>query len=231
MSTGPLGTGPLGTGPLSTKVEVPISSWVSLRLGEKGDAHRAIILSADEDAILLQTEPDLAGVEPPEQVFLEFGYKNAWWSFPARSLAFFNAWWFCERPEAELAKQLQRRAHVRIHFKSTQFVTIPNPRAPRSGIQVEMLNLSANGCLMQSDTFLGNAGEAVLFNLQLPGLPPVPVAGNIVRVTQQETNTYGVYFTRLTQNDKDQLASFIADTIQKNLQQGINVALEPFNYK
>lgn len=215
----------------SSKVEVPLASWVSLRLAERGDAHRAIVLGADEDAILLQTEEDLKDVEPPDSVFLEFGYKNAWWSFSARPTAFFNSWWFLERPDADAVSTAQRRAHVRIHFRSQQSVTVPNPRDPRTGIPVEIINLSANGCLMESETFLGHAGDAVLFNLSLPGLAPVPVAGNIVRVTQQETNTYGVYFTRLSRAHQDLLAAFIADTIQKNLQQGIHVTLEPFNYK
>jgi hypothetical protein len=84
------------------------------------------------------------------------------------------------------------------------------------------LNLSANGCLAQTDEPLGNTGDHLMVFLALPGLTTVPAASQVVRASDDGSH-YGIHFKALGGQPQEQIVQFVTRQIREKLSRGQDI--------
>lgn len=202
------------------RVDVPLFQPITMRV-DGGDAeHAAQVLDLDTETLLLRVPPDLASDDTPSEVMLNFGHKGFFWEVQAEARAVYDHWWFVARPDENVCRRYQRRAFVRIAFKSDQ-TAIQNDREGGMPVPVTTNNLSAGGALVSSTVPLGLPGDDVMMYLALPEMAPIPATSRIVRVGDR--GRYGLQFRDLETDTQEQVAQFVAREIQKNLTKGFDI--------
>lgn len=204
------------------RVDVPLFQPIEMRIDGGVVRHQVQVLDSDVETFLLRVPPDALGEDSPTEVLMSYGHKNFFWEVPAEARAIYDHWWFVERPDELECRRYQRRAFVRIAFKSEQMV-IPAAKDEEGAMPtpVTTTNLSAGGALVTSPMPLGAPGDDVTVFLSLPEQAPIPTTSRIVRV--QERGRYGLQFRDMHEDAQEQVAHFIAKQIQQSLTRGHDI--------
>lgn len=209
------------------KIDVPFQKNVKLRVNDLPAEHSARILDADAETIILRVPEAALEDENPERVLLTYGHANFQWEVPAVAKAFYDGWWFVERPEEMDCRRFQRRRFVRISYKGTLLAyRMPNGNAAGGApVTLELSNLSAGGCLASTDSELGFRGEPLMVFLPVPGQTTVPAVSEVVRVQEDAAGRrkYGIHFRELGAEAQEQVAHFVAQEITRSLQEGKDI--------
>lgn len=211
------------------KIEVPVQKNVKLRVDDGEVEHIARILDLDAETIVLRVPQIALGDGSPERIVMSYGHANFQWEVPAVARAFYDGWWFVERPEEMDCRRFQRRRFVRIAYKAKMLAyRMPNGNtAGGEPVTLETANFSAGGCLASADGDLGVQGEPLMVFLSLPGQPAVPAMSEVVRVQEdaEGRRKYGLNFRELEGDSQERVAHFIATEIQRSLQEGKDITL------
>jgi c-di-GMP-binding flagellar brake protein YcgR len=208
------------------KIDLPLFQLLEFQLEGAETIYEARALDVRENAFLLRVPDDLCELEP-ERLTLSFGHQGYNWQVPARIQAVYESWWFIERPDLADCRRLQRRAFVRIAFDTTLLGIPIGQNGQQAGAPVPMAlkDLSANGCLADSDYTIGNPGDRLLLLLSLPGVPTLTVTGELARKDPRPDGSarYGIHFPNLQEAGQEQIAKFVAKEIRNNLEEGQDI--------
>jgi hypothetical protein len=204
--------------------DLPLQKSMIVNLMGPGSELGGRLIDREDGTWLLRAPEVFAKGEIPDFVELSFGHNNFFWRVPVEVKAGYAPWLFLNPPDEDDARKFQRRSFVRISL-STRMVAIPvTPQGTQRGtpIPLDVMNLSAGGCLAKSDSPLGAAGEHLVIAVNLPGMPTVPTPSRVVRA---QDGLYGIQFNGLSGQPRDGVARFITDQIAHNLQRGKDITL------
>jgi hypothetical protein len=219
----PAGHGPPNQGD-AMSFDLPLRKSLIVNLMGPGSELSGQLIDREDGTWLLRAPEVFAVGEVPDFIELSFGHKNFFWRVPVEVKAGYAPWLFLKPPDEDDARKFQRRSFVRIAL-STRMVAIPvTPNGTQRGapVPLEVLNLSAGGCLARADGPLGAAGEHLVIAVNLPGVPTVPTPSRVVR---SQDGVYGIQFSGLTGTPRDGVAKFVTDQIAHNLQRGKDITL------
>lgn len=217
------------------KIDVPFQKNVKLRVDDSTAEYTARILDADAETIILRVPAEALGDDAsPERVVMTYGHANFQWEVPAIARAFYDGWWFVERPEEMDCRRFQRRRFVRIAY-NTKLLAYRMPNGSALGgspVSLQTTNFSAGGCLASAEEEIGAQGEPLMVFLSLPGAPVVPALSEVVRLQDDAAGRlkYGIHFRGLEEDTQEQVAHFVAQEIQKSLQAGKDITFQETAY-